>query len=726
MPPATAGEERNGILGTLYRYELKMLLRDKRTIFFSVILPLILIPGMIFIMRYSERRAEERRRERTYEYAVVGAPSPEARALLDEALERPPEDSLDVRPLVLADPMDPDSALRAGDLDVVVRLLGPREARARRDSLAAEARAEAERRAAESGADTADLPGTVSDDLARAGPDVPLYLLRFRGNDEESQDGALAIAERLEALRRDRQAVAYRTAGLPVDPDVVGVVELDRIASAERESGAQLALWLTPLVVMLMLSGGSVVAADTISGEKERGTLETLLTTSARRRDIVLAKQLLIITVGIAITVINVADLAIFLGLGLFDLPEQFVISIAPTTIGLLLLLFLPLTVLISSVLLMLSGYTKSYKEYQLYFVPLTIAFLLPASAAVLPGLELASVISVIPMANVSVAVREILVGEHDWPFLALTVLTTSAVALWLARLTERSLSTEQLITAAELDEADLRGGPALFPRRVLRWFAIMWAILFLSSAWLAGDLGIRTQVVVNLVGIFLVGSLLMLRSYRLDPRRALALRAPRAAVWPAVLIGAPAAFIVGIGLAHLGQLLFPVPERLIEAFGQFMVPEDLPLWQIVFFLAVMPGICEEIAFRGLLLHGLRTRFGPIMLVVVTGAIFGFFHVELFRLIPTAYLGMVLAAVTLLTGSIFPAMLWHALNNSAALVPAALGWWAPDAAIPGWGYAVAAAGLVVSFAILWRYRTPYPGMRKSRVPVAAPQRAGRG
>jgi sodium transport system permease protein len=652
--------QRSGILRTLYRYEMKMLLRDRRTIFFSVILPLILIPGMIFIIRYSERRAEERRRGQTFAYAVVGSAGPEARALLTEALARPLEDSTEFAgPLVESDPADPDSALAAGDLDVVVQILSAEQARVRRDSL-------------------------------------------------------VQVAQRLEALRREREEEAYRAAGLPVDPDVIGEVELNRIASAEQESGAQLALWLTPLVVMLMLSGGSVVAADTISGEKERGTLETLLTTSARRRDIVLAKQLLIITVGIAITVINVADLAIFLGLGLFELPEQFVIRVAPTSIVLLLLLFLPLTVLISSVLLMLSGYTKSYKEYQLYFFPLTIAFILPASAAVLPGLELASVVSVVPVANVSVAVREVLVGEFNWPFLALTVLTTSIVAAWLAGMTERALSTEQLITAAELDEADLRGGPALFPRQVLRWFAVMWAILFLSSAWLAGDLGIRTQVVVNLVGIFLVGSLLMLRRYRLNPREALALRAPRAAVWAAVLIGAPAAFVVGVGLAQLGQLIFPIPERLIEAFGQFLVPEDVPLWQIVLFLAVLPGICEEIAFRGLLLHGLRRRFGPVMLAVVTGAIFGFFHVELFRLIPTAYLGMVLAAVTLLTGSIFPAMLWHALNNSVALVPAALGWWSPDAAIPWWGYLLGVVGLIVSFAILWANRTPYPGLRTSQ------------
>ena len=462
------------------------------------------------------------------------------------------------------------------------------------------------------------------------------------------------------------------------------------------------------------------------SGEKERGTLETLLTTLVRRSDIVKAKQLLIITVGIAITVINVAELGLFLGLGLFELPERFVISVPPVAVVILLLLFLPLTVLMSSVLLMLSGYSKSYKEYQIYFFPVMILFLLPSLTAVLPGMELASVISVLPLANISVAVREVLVGQYDWVFLAITILSTTAVAAWLATLTERTLSTEKLISAAELDEADLHGGPALFPRRVLRWFAVLWVVFFLSALWFTSELEIRGQVLFNVVGLFMGASILMIRRYRLDPRRALALRMPRPAVWLGVLLGAPSSFIVAIGIAQLAQRIFPIPEQVMESFGQFMLPEELPLWQILLFLAVLPGICEEIAFRGVLLYGLRRRFRPAALAVVAGVIFGLFHVDLFRIVPVSYLGIVLTGVTLATGSIFPAMLWHALNNAVALAPSYLGWWDPETVLPGWLYPTAVVGLVAALALIWVNRTPYPGLRgtadEEKMPVS---RAGR-
>lgn len=457
------------------------------------------------------------------------------------------------------------------------------------------------------------------------------------------------------------------------------------------------------------------MAVDAISGEKERGTLETLLTTAAARSDIVAAKQLAIIAVGAAVVVINILNLLVYVVLGILELPENFAVSLSALDLVLLLVLYLPLTVLISSVLLLMSGYAKSYKEYQLYFFPLFLLFLVPSLAGMLPGMDLRSVIALVPVAGVGVAVREIMIGEYDWIFLALAFASTGAAAWWAARLTERTLSTERLISASDLDKADLVGGPALFPRHVLRWFGVMWVVFLLISLWFGEDLGVRGQVVVNILLIFFGGSLLMIRRYGLDPRAAFALRPVRPAVWPAVLIGIPAAYIVGIGIAGLvNTYVFPVPQNVLEAFGESLLGDEMPLWQLVLFLTIVPGVFEELAFRGVLLHGLRKRMGAVGLCLVVGAIFGLFHVSLFRLLPTAFLGVTFAAVVLLTGSIFPAMLWHFGNNLIALLPAHLGWVTEETPVPWWAYALGVAGLLVSFAIIWSVRTPYPDLKKKR------------
>jgi sodium transport system permease protein len=138
-------------------------------------------------------------------------------------------------------------------------------------------------------------------------------------------------------------------------------------------------------------------------------------------------------------------------------------------------------------------------------------------------------------------------------------------------------------------------------------------------------------------------------------------------------------------------------------------MPESIPLWQLILFASILPGICEEIAFRGTLLYGLRRKLRPITLALAVGLIFGFFHVALFRIIPTAFLGVTLTAMALLTGSIFPGMMVHAGNNALGLWMGKLGVSAGD--LTWWWYLAAAAVFALAFYILYRARTPYPDLR---------------
>ena len=97
---------------------------------------------------------------------------------------------------------------------------------------------------------------------------------------------------------------------------------------------------------------------------------------------------------------------------------------------------------------------------------------------------------------------------------------------------------------------------------------------------------------------------------------------------------------------------------------------------------------------------------------LVVGLVFGLFHMALFRFAPTALLGVILAAVTLLTGSIFPAMLWHGLSNALGVLTEMLK--IPETELDAVCYLTGAGLLAVSFWILWRNRTPYPGLKPRR------------
>ncbi len=689
------------MIGTLFRNEIRMLLRDTRTVLIAIVAPLVLFPAFILVTNWVEEREAERLETQTYDFALAGersawaegvveaglaldatgaGPGTTGEALLPGEGDDAGETDPDIRPadFLQVETETPDSLLRAGDLHLVVR-----------------ARA------------------SVPEDSLAAG--TPVLELHYRADSDFSRNARDRMQERLEAVREGLRDSLFQSVGFPVSRDEVATVETENVASAEREAGSFLGGILVPFLVILMLSGGSIVAADSISGEKERGTLETLLTTAASRSDIVQAKLRAIMAVGLAVAVVNVANLGVYIGLGVLDLPESLQIGMDVHTLGALFLLLLPLVALVAATLLLLSGISKSYKEYQVYFLPLFLIFLVPSLAAFLPGMEQESAIVLVPVSGVAVSTRALLMGDWHLSW-GLASFASTALAAWLLlRRAEATLSNERLITSADADEADFRGGAALYPRHVVRWFAAMWVVFFLASLWFGESLGIRGQVVLNLGVIFLGGSVLILKRYELDVRETLQLHTPHVRVWPAVLLGVPSFLLVTAGLGELvSTYVFPVPDSMVEAFAEDLTG-GLPAWQLVFFITIMPGILEEIAFRGVLFTGLRQRMRPWMAVLLSGAIFGFFHVSLFRLVPTGLLGVVLAGVVLKTGSLYPAMLWHFLNNLLA-VSVQEGWipLEADTAIPLWAYGVATVGAVVS----WLLLTGRPGQRP-------PQPAGR-
>jgi sodium transport system permease protein len=696
------------VLAPLFRYEIKMLLRDTRTILIAVVAPLIIFPTYILLTSYVEGREQRALEETTYTYAVVGDRAEWAAELVRTAIDREvshPDSSRAPASFELKSVEDPEEALLEGDLHVVIQGLSV-EAWDSIQAAEAQEEAEAESEAGE-GEDTGqEEESAEEEDEEEPTPPVPAIRIQFRVDSDFSRKAQVILTDRLVEVRSEQRDSVFRAAGFPIAPEELAEVRTETVATAEKRAGAFLGVALTPFLVILMISGGSIVAVDTISGEKERGTLETLLTSAATRTEIVRAKLLAVIVVGLAVAVINVLNLLVYLTLGLLRLPTDFAVQVSPGELFLLLLLFIPVAILVAASLLLLSGVSNSYKEYQVYVFPLVVVLIVPSFAPVLPGIDLRSVVAFIPLAGVAVAVKELLVGQVDLPFLFVAFGCTGALALWLMILTERSLSNEKLITGSELDEADFTGGPALFPRHVLRWFLGLWVLFFLISLWFGGSLGIRGQLLVNLVGIFFGGSLLMIQHYGLDPKKALGLRMPRPSSWLAVLIGAPSALVLGVGLAQLvNRFVFPVPDELLENFGQSLTGPDLPLWQLVLFLTVMPGIFEELTFRGILVHGLRRRLkNPWLLALAVGAIFGIFHVSLFRIIPTAWLGFVLTWVVLLTGSVYPAMLWHALNNALAIVPQELGLVTEDFQPEAWWVSPAALGLALAFWILVRGR----------------------
>jgi sodium transport system permease protein len=180
-------------------------------------------------------------------------------------------------------------------------------------------------------------------------------------------------------------------------------------------------------------------------------------------------------------------------------------------------------------------------------------------------------------------------------------------------------------------------------------------------------------------------------------------LKPVKPAVWIAILFSIPSGYLTALGVFRIVNYVIPAPQQLLERFAEDAIPKGMPTWQLLLYIAILPAICEELAFRGMLLSGLKRRFRPAILVIGIGIIFGFFHMTLYRIAPTAALGMILTAIALMTGSVFPGMLLHAGNNALGVLGA--DWFSIDTLT--WAhYAAATAIFSLSLWIIYRNRTP--------------------
>ncbi len=203
---------------------------------------------------------------------------------------------------------------------------------------------------------------------------------------------------------------------LELDRSFVDPVKIDEkdLASMRETIGESIGGFLPYIFVLFCFAGAMYPAIDLAAGEKERATIETLLTSPATRMQIVLGKFLVVTLAGI--TSAGVSILALYLSLRASkDIPQQvfdgLIRIIELESIGLLLSLLILLCMFFAAVLLSLSVFARSFKEAQSIITPMNIMVIIPVMIGLFPGVKLNTTTALIPVLNVSLATREIVSG---------------------------------------------------------------------------------------------------------------------------------------------------------------------------------------------------------------------------------------------------------------------------------------------------------------------------
>jgi sodium transport system permease protein len=222
-------------------------------------------------------------------------------------------------------------------------------------------------------------------------------------------------------------------------------VKQQNVAPPEKVSGATFGGIIGYMVILLCMTGAMYPAIDLTAGEKERGTMETILSSPISRMDLVFGKFFLILTAALGTAALSVLSMGVSFSLlskytsragGGSAATAALVLKLGPKTVASVFLMALPVAVLFAAALMTIALFAKTYKEAQSYLTPMTILIVIPAVASMLPGVELTPKLSLIPILNVSLLCKELVVGTYHWNSIALIFASTcvyAAVALFLA-----------------------------------------------------------------------------------------------------------------------------------------------------------------------------------------------------------------------------------------------------------------------------------------------------
>jgi len=193
-------------------------------------------------------------------------------------------------------------------------------------------------------------------------------------------------------------------------------------------------------------------AIDLFTGEKERGTIETLLTTPVARYKILIGKMGVVVLSGLAAA--TFALLGLYLSFKVFNLVEdprliKLISSVlTPTFIVSLYALLIPLTIFFAGIMIPVCVYAKTFKEAQSIITPLNIVLVLPAMIGFFPGIELDIVTACIPVVNVVLATKELIAGTLDFGLLGLSFVVMLTLALIAVFISYKRFDNEASVVA--------------------------------------------------------------------------------------------------------------------------------------------------------------------------------------------------------------------------------------------------------------------------------------
>ena len=680
----------NGRLWRLCQKELRESLRDRRTLFTLVLMPILVYPLLsMALQRLVIGSVSKSKADTAY---VLGIDNEESANQIQQLLadarrsiasgfvspitilrptdspdketsraaadpEKSEESSLDEIPkfdIFIADQKSLAKAFRDGNLDIVISKL---------------------------------TVETIQ--LERGSVQTYEVMAEFRQNDVRSETALSGLRRAIQMLN-DYQAEMLRkriNRKLPV------AMTFKAIGIADKSDLSASIAGVIPLVLILMTITGAVYPAiDLTAGERERGTMEALIATPAPRFALLLSKYVAVVTVAVLTALANLFATWMTLsfgGLGQALLGKNgFSIWIFVQILPLLVIF----ASFFSAILLALCSFARSFKEAQAYLIPVMLLSLGPGLVTLMPNVRFTTLLGIVPLVNILLLSRDIMTGNSSLVPAFAAVFSTIIYACATLVVAARLFGAEAATSGSQESWSELLGRPKKKQMQpdigeLAIYLAGLFPMFFVASN-LGGMIELKGSwaLFFNAAILFLLFLMLplaytwyrrvdIINTFKLTEGVGIGESLFKRIVRWIGYVGGVVLLSAGLWMvAFEAYLLFEswsLASQLTEADKQKLKADFLavPFWVVLLTGAVAPAIAEDFFFRGFVLSAFRTKFSAFRSVLFSSLLFGLFHViagsvlSIEKFLPTIILGIAIGYVAVRTGSLFPGILLHTLHN---------------------------------------------------------------
>ena len=495
------------------------------------------------------------------------------------------------------------------------------------------------------------------------------YILHYDVNDT----GAFANSAVVENLYKDYQEHYIEEILKSYNLDYNEIKDSFKVTHKQEsitEMGSSIPSIISMLLMMMITTTCISVAIDITTSEKEKGTLETILSLPTKKSEIVTSKYLTVFSLSAMSGFLTYLSLFVTLFftkdfLTLFGIAS---ISVDISVLLIYLLAIILLSLLCSGLLLSITIFSKNLKEAQNTLYPLEILVSLVSFVPML-GIGGESKYAIVPLVNVAILFNNALASNIDLTFVILTLLSTLVYAILLILIVSRLYNQEDILfNSKSLSYLTFKNG-----QQKSNGFSIVSAILIAVIVYLLSSyfsiIFINTSkylliaiMPLTILLVIFVSSLLVNLDYKesfkintFSIKKAILL----------LLLYISSYFLINYIIQAVTHI-FPNIVKDYSVVESFIRMDNLLISLLL--TALAPAIAEELLFRAVVYNSFNKKYGYIIAIIISAASFGIYHMNWVQGISASLMGLILGYSYYKTNSIFMPMILHFANNTFAVI----------------------------------------------------------